>query len=58
MEKVLWIMSNIDMIIDLDLHRELIELESEMFQANVDCLNALDELEDIRQDIENKVNNE
>tara|TARA_R100000005_G_C4931897_1_gene160480 strand:+ start:186 stop:365 length:180 start_codon:yes stop_codon:yes gene_type:complete len=52
MEKATQLMSNIDMIIDLEVHKELIELESEMFQANIDCLNALDELDEIREEIE------
>lgn len=57
MEKVLQLMSNIDMIIDLEVHKELIELESEMFQANIDCLNALDELEELEGEILNGQNN-
>jgi hypothetical protein len=58
MEKVLQFMSNIDMIIDLEFHKELIELESEMFQANIDCLNALDELEELEGELLNGQNDE
>ena len=46
-------MSNIDIILDLELQKELIQLETEMLQANVDCLNALDELDEIREEMEN-----
>jgi len=45
-------MSNIDIILDLELQKELIQLETEMLQANVDCLNALDELDEIREEME------
>ena len=45
-------MSNIDIILDLELQKELIQLETEMLQASVDCLNALDELDEIREEME------
>ena len=45
-------MSNIDMILDLEIQRELIEIETQMLQANIDCLNALDEIAEIRDDLE------
>tara|TARA_X000001388_G_C2158785_1_gene95363 strand:- start:258 stop:416 length:159 start_codon:yes stop_codon:yes gene_type:complete len=44
-------MSNIDKILDLEIQRELIEIETEMLQANIDCINALNELEEVREDI-------
>lgn len=48
-------MSNIDKILDLELQREIIQLETELLQANVDCLNALDELDEVAEKQINRV---
>lgn len=51
-------MSNIDKILDLELQREIIQLETELLQANIDCLNALDELDEVAEQEINKVHKE
>jgi len=40
-------MSDIDKILDTELQQEIVALEAEMLQANIDCQNALAELEEV-----------
>ena len=40
-------MSDIDKILDTELQQEIVALEAEMLQANIDCQNALAELNEI-----------
>ena len=40
-------MSDIDKILDTELQQEIVALEAEMLQANIDCQNALAELDEI-----------